>query len=175
MKKLGCAPLAGIAIVLVVLLVFGGNEAAGIYMSECASEEDDDSMMDCLAEIFEDDEEEKPEGTVTATGVYSYKDYDVNITAHIPLGGGAVTGSVSGACDGKVTGSFDGNNNGVLSGKLTGSCDPFFIKIPAGADYTGSVNKTGRTVPFSFTGKGGGITHQGSTTLTWQAEEKPAE
>ena len=159
--------MAGIVIVLVVLLALGGNEAVGVYMSECASD-DDASMMDCLMSMMADDEEEKaPEGTVTATGVYTFKDYDVNVTAHIPLGGGAVTGTVSGACDGKVTGSYDGKQNGVMAGKLTGSCDPFFVKIPASADYSGTVNKTGKSVPFSFNGRGAGITHQSSMTLTF--------
>ncbi len=137
----------------------GSNEAVGYHFSHC----DGMDLFDCMLHGTEDEELE--EGAVTATGVYSYKGYDVTITMNIPLSGGKVTGTVSGTCDGTVSGTFGGS--GPISGTLSGACDPFFVNIPAGATFNGSVNKAGKTVPISFAGKGGGITHDGSMTLTY--------
>jgi hypothetical protein len=79
-----------------------------------------------------------------------------------------VTGSVSGTCEGRVKGTFNGQPNGAISGTLSGVCSPFFINIPASAEFSGTVNKTGKTVPIEFTGKGGGITHEGAMSMTYQ-------
>ncbi|MDO8648886.1 MAG: hypothetical protein Q7R81_03820 [Candidatus Peregrinibacteria bacterium] len=160
MAKPGCGPIAAIIVILVGLVLFGTNEFIGYYFSECEEEE----VFDCLLGLFEDEPE--PEGVV-ATGVYSYKDYSVTVTANIPLEGGNVTGSVSGACEGSVKGTYDGQS-GVIKGRLAGSCDPFVIKIPSSADFNGSVNKAGKTVPIDFNAKGGSFTHNGSMVLTYQ-------
>jgi len=170
---MGCAPILAIVVIIIALLTFGANEGAGFYFENCMMEEED--MMDCLIEAFEDEEEEPKEGSVVATGEYSYKDYSITVVANIPLKGGNVTGTVSGSCSGQVKGTYDGQNSGVISGKLMGSCDPFFIKIPASAEYNGTVNKTARTVPIGFTGKGAGITHQGSMTLTWPEKTESSD
>ena len=159
-KKLGCGPLAAILLILVILLLIGSNEATGFYFTNCKGID----IMDCL---MDDLEETEPEGAVVASGVYEWKGYTVNITMNIPLEGGTVTGVVSGTCDGKVTGTYNGQSNGVISGSMSGVCAPFFINIPSSADFTGSVNKSGKTVPISFTGRGGGLSHQGSMTLTY--------
>ena len=160
MGKLGCGTLAAFIIILLILLVLGSNEAIGYYFSHCSGED----MMDCLLDRIEEPE---PEGAVTAGGTCTYKDYSVTVTANIPLAGGAVTGSVSGTCEGKVKGTFDGQNNGAISGALAGACSPFFVNVPASATFSGVVNKTSKTVPFSFTGKGAGLTHEGSMSLTY--------
>lgn len=160
-KKLGCGSLAGIMIVLLILLLVGSNEAIGYYFEHCDEDIAPNSdLMDCLMGGLEEPE---PEGAVTATGTYEYKGYSVNITMNIPLEGGNVTGSVSGTCEGSIRGA---NGSGV-SGKFSGTCDPFFVKIPASGDWSGSVNKAGKTVPIQFTGGGGGLSHQGSTTLSY--------
>lgn len=158
MGKLGCA---GVLIVILIILVFGGNELFGYYLENCSGDED---VFDCLLNAVEEPE---PEGAVTATGTYTFKDYSVNVTANIPLEGGNVTGSVSGTCDGKVKGSFSGQNNGAISGSMTGACSPFFVNIPAGAEFSGVVNKDSKTVPINFTGQGGGLTHEGSMSLSY--------
>ncbi len=154
--------MAAILLVLAALVIIGSNEALGYYMSHC----DEEELFECLMSGLEDDEPE-PEGAVTATGTYSYKDYPITLTLNIPLEGGNVTGSMTGTCDGRVKGTFSGKPNGVISGKVTGTCDPFFVKIPASADFNGTVNKTGKVVPISFTGRGGGITHEGSMSLEY--------
>lgn len=159
MGKLGCA---GLLILVLIVLVFGGNELFGFYLENCYEDED---VIDCL--LAATDEEAEPEGTVAATGTYTYKDYSVNVIANIPLEGGNVTGSVSGACDGKVKGTFSGQSNGAISGTMAGGCSPFFVNVPASATFIGTVNKDAKTVPFSFTGKGAGITHEGSMSLTY--------
>jgi hypothetical protein len=160
MGKLGCA---GILIVVLVIAVFGGNEMFGFYLENCQGEDD---VFDCVLAAASEEEEE-PEGAVTATGTYTYKDFDVTVTANIPLEGGAVTGTVSGTCAGKVKGTFSGQDGGAISGTLSGACSPFIVNIPAGADFSGVVNKGSKTVPIGFTGRGAGITHQGSMSLTY--------
>lgn len=157
-KKLGCGPLMAIFIIAFILLGVAANEGVEHYYVNCPDEE----LMDCLMGQAEEEEPE-PE-SVVATGTYTYKGYSVDITMNIPLGGGNVVGSVSGTCEGSIKGSF---NAGVLSGNMSGVCAPFFVNIPASAEMTGSVNKSGKTVPVSFNGRGGGITHDGSVTLTY--------
>ncbi len=152
--------MAGFLLVLLILVLLGSNEAIGYYFSHC----DDAGIFDCLMDVTPEPE---PEGAVAATGTYTYKGNDVHITMNIPLEGGAVTGTVSGTCEGKVTANFSGQNNGVISGSLSGVCAPFFINIPSSADFSGTVNKTGKTVPISFSGRGGGLTHDGSMTLSY--------
>lgn len=158
--------MAAIFLIGFILLVVIGNEGAGMYFSHCSDEDAD--FPDCLMEDLEAEmEEDEKEGTVVATGVYTYKGYSVTMTANIPLAGGAVTGVLSGTCEGKMKGNYNGQQGGNFSGTMTGACSPFFVNIPASALFTGSVNKTGKTAPISFTGKGGGITHEGSVTLVY--------
>lgn len=133
----------------------------GTYFIECV----DESIVDCIMTLTDD--EEPAEGAVAATGTYHYKDYAVTVTMNIPLQGGAVTGTVSGTCDGKVTGTYDGSQNGAISGNLTGVCAPFFVNIPAGASFSGTVHKTGKAVPIGFNGQAAGFSHQGSMTLVF--------
>lgn len=162
-KSLGCGPIIIFCILVVFMVGFGGNMAYGHYMSEC---EDADDIMACMMDWSE---EPVPEGSVTATGPYTYEGHTVLFTLHIPLGGGAVTGNVSGACDGTVkNGTYTGQDNGVISGNISGTCDPFVVKIPATASFTGTVNKAAKSVPISFTGKGAGFTHQGSMSLSFK-------
>ncbi len=161
---MGCGPLGLLIIIVITLLVIGGNEAVGFYFVNC----DDVELIDCIQEALEEEDEEEPEeGTVAATGVYTYKGHEVTITMNIPLKGGEVTGTVGGTCEGKVNGTYGGEPNGAISGSMSGVCAPFFINIPASAGYGGSVNKTAKTVPISFTGKGGGFTHEGSMVLSY--------
>ncbi|OGY32799.1 MAG: hypothetical protein A3A61_03340 [Candidatus Woykebacteria bacterium RIFCSPLOWO2_01_FULL_43_14] len=157
---LGCGTFMAFVLVLLILVAIGSNEAVGYYLKHCSGE----NLFDCLLDRVEEPE---PQGAVTATGTYSYKDYSVVVTMNIPLEGGSVTGSMSGTCDGSVKGSFSGQNNGVISGKITGACSPFFVNIPASADYSGIVNKDSKTVPVSFTGRGAGLTHKDSMSLSY--------
>ncbi len=159
MAKVGCGPLAAFLIILVALVMIGGNQAMSFYFENCQFGD----LMDCLLGNLEEPEE----GSVVATGTYTFKGYDVNITANIPLNGGTVTGTVSGTCDGQIQGTFDGKNNGVITGQMKGACSPFFVPIPSSATFSGTVNKTGKTVPFHFDGQGGGMTKSDSMTLTY--------
>ena len=150
--------MAAFMLILLILLALGSNEAVGYYLSHC----EDVEIMACLMGSLEDDEPE--EGEVVATGVYEYKGNSVTVTMNIPLAGGSVTGVVSGTCDGKFKGNYAG---GAITGSMSGVCAPFFVNIPASAQFNGSVNKAGKTVPLSFTGKGAGITHEGAMVLTY--------
>lgn len=160
-KKVGCGPAIIFGIILVLLIGVGSNEALGHYMSECRDAED---IMDCMLDWSE---EPVPEGSATATGTYTYQDYSVTLVLHIPLEGGAVTGTISGACDGTAKGTYNGQDNGAITGTISGACDPFFVKVPASATYNGVVNKGTKAVPISFTGQGAGVTHDGSMSLSY--------
>jgi hypothetical protein len=161
-SRVGCGPLAAIIIILLILVMLGGNEAMGFYLRNCQGVE----LMDCLMERLEDPEPE-PEGSVTATGTYNYKDFSVSVTLQVPLKGGSVTGTVSGSCQGKAQGTYSGQDGGAITGTMTGSCNPFIINIPASATFGGPVNKGGKVIPVSFSGRGAGITHDGAMTLTY--------
>lgn len=161
-SKLGCGPVIAFALILLILLMVGSNQAIGYYFSHCH----DMDVLECMMRGLGEPEPE-PEGAVAATGTYEYKGYAVTVTMNIPLEGGNVTGTVSGTCDGTVKASFDGQSNGTISGSLHGACSPFFINIPASADFSGTVKKTAKSVPIGFTGRGGGLTHEGSMTLSW--------
>lgn len=166
--KIGCGPLAIIVIVLVIIAaIFGINEGIEAYSLKCQG---DESIWDCLLRREEEESltEDQKNSVVTASGPYTYDDYSVSLTMKIPLSGGPVTGSISGACAGSVKASFSGQNNGVISGKITGVCNPFYVNVPASATFNGIVNKDSKTVPIRFTGKGAGITHEGSMVLAYQ-------
>lgn len=148
-------------LILLILLMVGSNEALGYYYTHCKDRE----LLECLMSGVEEDE--PGEGDVVATGVYEYKGNSVTVTMNIPLTGGAVTGTVSGTCEGNFKGTYNGQPNGAISASMAGVCAPFFVNIPASAEFIGSVNKTGKTVPVTFAGRGGGITHEGAMTLTY--------
>lgn len=152
--------MAAFLLVLVALVLIGSNEAVGYYFSHC----EDRELMECLMNQAE--EEDAPEeGSVTATGVYEWKGYAVNVTMNIPLQGGSITGSVSNTCEGSVKGTATAN--GGVSGSMSGVCAPFFVNIPSSATYTGSVNKAAKTVTIQFSGQGGGLSKNDTMTLSW--------
>ncbi len=161
-RKVGCGPLAVFLLVVVALILIGSNEAIGYYYAHCREMD----IMDCLMNGLEDDKGPE-EGTVVASGVYEYKGNSVTVTANIPLAGGTVTGSVSGTCEGSLKGTFSGQQNGVITASMSGVCSPFFVNIPASAEFTGTVNKSAKTVPVSFQGGGGGMTHADSMVLSY--------
>lgn len=161
-KGSGCGPLTFfIVLVVIAILIFGGNEAFGWYGINCGGMD----IFECAQEIMA--EEEAEENTVTAAGSYSYKDYSIKLTALIPLEGGEVSGTVTGDCNGKLAGNFDGKNNGKISGNIAGTCTVFFVNVPAKATYNGSVNKDSKNIPITFQGSGGGFSHSDSMTLSY--------
>lgn len=158
---MGCGTVMAFLLVLVALVLVGSNEAIGYYFSHCR----DMDLLECLMSGI--DEPEPEEGAVVATGSYEHKGYTVIVNMNVPLGGGAVTGTVSGECDGKITGTYDGKQGGTVSGDMSGVCSPFFVNVPAGAAFSGTVNKTGKTVQYGFNGESAGFSHQGSMTLSY--------
>lgn len=158
--KIGCGTIIAFVLVAFILLAIGSNAALGYYFSRC----NDLDIFECFLNQAED---EKPAGTVVATGVYSYDKYSVTLKANIPLEGGAVTGIVSGTCEGMLKGTFNGQNNGQLSGTIAASCSPFFVNIPASATFSGVVNKDNKTVPINFVGEGAGMKREGSMSLAY--------
>lgn len=161
-KGPGCGVSILIFILVVAGLILGSNELIGWYGFNCG----DEPIFECLDGVFSEDEAD-PKGVVTASGPYSYDDYSITMTMKIPLGGGEVTGNVSGDCGGKITGGYNGKDNGPISGKMAGSCKVFGVNVPASATWGGAVNKAGKVVPISFDGSGGGFSHQGSLPLSY--------
>lgn len=157
---MGCGTMIAFLLILIILITAGSNAALGYYLSHCQDKE----LFSCLLNRLE---EPIPEGAVTATGSYTYEGHSVTITAYIPLEGGSVTGTISGTCDGTLKGQFGGQNNGAISGTIVGGCSPFVVNVPASAEFDGIVNKDAKNVPIGFTGKGAGLTHEGSMTLTY--------
>lgn len=160
-RKMGCGGMIMFLIVLVILFGFGLNTAFGYYARHCV----DEDIIECLMNRTDDDQ--PAEGSVYATGTYTYKDYSAVLTLYIPLDGGTVTGNVTGECDASVDGAFSGNDSGVIEGTIVGTCSPFVINIPASAEFSGIVDKTNKTVSISFTGKSAGITHKDSMSLSY--------
>lgn len=69
------------------------NAGVGHYMENCEEGKD---VLDCMVAIAQED---KAEGAVAATGVYTYQDYSATFTLNIPLEGGTVTGKTAGTCN----------------------------------------------------------------------------
>lgn len=163
--KMGCGLAAVVVILVIVAAIFGINEGLGWYGLNCG----DEPIWECLQDKEDEGKltEEQQKSIVVASGPYSYSGYDVVVTAKIPLSGGPVTGSITGACNGKLTGSFAGGDNGAFSGKLAGTCEVFGMNVPASAQLTGSVNKEGKVVPIGFKGGGGGFSHSDSMVLAY--------
>jgi hypothetical protein len=104
---------------------------------------------------------------VSAHGSITKSKYTVNIELNFLLEGGSVTGSFSGACDGTISGYYDGKDGGALSGKAVGSCDPFFVPIPASGTFSGNVFPQQKTIPVTGSGSAGGFSGEGSLTFTF--------
>jgi hypothetical protein len=104
---------------------------------------------------------------VTAHGSITKSKYTVNIELNFMLEGGSVTGTFSGACDGTISGDYDGKDGGTISGKAVGSCDPFFVPIPASGTFSGNVFPQQKTIPVTGTGTAGGFSGEGSLTFTF--------
>lgn len=164
-EAVGCGPLAIIIIIFVIIAaILGINIGIEAYSLKCT---EDEPIWDCLQR--RDDEEalteDQKKSVVTASGPYSYEDYSITLTMKIPLSGGPVTGSISGACKGRVKGNFGGQNNSAITGTISGFCNPFYVNVPAKATFTGAVNKDSKAVPIKFSGGGAGFSHEGSMSL----------
>jgi len=103
---------------------------------------------------------------ISASGSYQKDKYGVFISLVFPKEGGSVTGSFSGDCNGTISGFYDGETTGMIRGKAVGSCDPFFVPIPASADFTGNVNMATKSIPITGTGSAMGFSGSGNVTLT---------
>ena len=164
----GFAPLALLLIALLLVALIYGIDEVIMALRECG----DLSFQQCIGlKPNKPSSEEAQKNMAMASGKYSFEDYGVTISADIPLDGGKVSGKVSGTCNGRLSGSYDGKDNGKIQGTLQGSCTiPLIgvpVKVPASADFNGIVAKGQKKVPIEFTGKGAGVEHSGSLTLTY--------
>ncbi len=82
---------------------------------------------------------------VVMKGIYKVSTYEINFSLTIPKSGGAITGSLSGACEGTVTGNADKqneNNTANISGSYSGECKPiptFGFKTPMSGSFSSKV------------------------------------
>ncbi len=165
----GLAAITLILIFLIILsLIFGFNFGYIYYLEECG----DLPVKTCLTDSGQEandrlDDSEEEIIPVVATGSASYKGYSANISLYFPLDGGSVTGSVEGDCSGTLNGVYSGENNGAISGKIFGSCSPFFVPIPAKAEFSGSVNQESKTVLITVSGSAAGFSASEPVTLTY--------
>lgn len=161
----GSSPLGLLLFFIIFLIILFMGDMAYIFLSEECMDKD---PLDCVMDMFSSEEEEAPEGSVTASGVLSGEfkgeTHSVTLTLSFPLKGGDVTGSFSGDCDGTIKGSYAGGNGGVISGNAKGSC--MFV-LPASGNFSGTVNQTAKTVPVNGKGSVPGFSKEGSMTLTY--------
>lgn len=104
---------------------------------------------------------------VSATGSFQKDKYSVSITMNFPEEGGGVTGSFSGDCSGNIQGVYEGKESGKIMGKAVGSCDPFFVPVPASAEFEGMVNSDTKIVLINGTGSAMGFSGSGNVTLSY--------
>jgi len=151
--------------ILILILLFCGD-LAFIFISENCI--DENPFVCLIGMLSEDEEEEKPEGSVTATGTisgeYDGENKSVTVTLTFPLEGGVVTGSFSGECDGNIKGKFAGGNGGAISGTGKGKCAWI---LPASGNFSGTVNTSSKTVPIHGSGSAAGFSGEGDLTLTY--------
>ena len=102
---------------------------------------------------------------IVATGNISGDKYNVTVTMNIPVEGGAVTGTFSGTCDGKISGTA--TKDGAISGEAFGSCSLVVVPVPARGEFDGTVIPQTKSVPIMGTGTAMGISKSGSITLTY--------
>ena len=128
--------LLGILFFLFILLIllFLGDMAFIFVSEECM----DRGIVECASDILGPDEEEQaPQGAVTASGMisgeYAGENHTVSVSLTFPLEGGSVTGSFSGDCDGSIKGTYAGGDNGAISGSAKGSCGFVF---PASGSFS---------------------------------------
>lgn len=153
-------------VIILLLLLFAGDMGYIALSKNCIDEDPFDCALNMLTE--DDEEEEQPEGNVTATGVisgtYGKSERSVSVSISFPLEGGPVTGTFSGDCDGNIKGTYAGGDGGAISGKASGSCA--FI-MPASGRFSGTVNHGSKTVPVSGEGSAAGFSGKGSLTLRY--------
>ncbi len=104
---------------------------------------------------------------VTARGTFSKGKYNVKVVLNFNLEGGVVSGEFSGDCSGTISGNYDGQDNGVISGKAVGSCNPFFVPVPASANFSGIVNQQQKNITITGTGTAVGVSGSGTLVLTF--------
>lgn len=104
---------------------------------------------------------------VTALGTFSKGKYNVKVVLNFNLEGGVVSGEFSGDCSGSISGNYNGQDNGVISGKAVGSCDPFFVPVPASASFSGTVNRQQKNISITGTGTAVGVSGSGTLVLTF--------
>ena len=162
MGALGILFLFILIIIFILMLDLGY-----IYLSKnCIGQEPIECALDMLSSSEEEEAPSKEAVTASGSisGEFQGEMRSVSVTLTFPLGGGAVSGSFSGDCDGSIKGDYAGGDGGAISGKGSGSCG--FV-LPASGNFSGVVNTVSKTVPISGKGSAAGFSGEGSLTLTY--------
>ena len=104
---------------------------------------------------------------VTAQESVEYQGYHVTITITIPLAGGTIHGSFSGDCNGTINGTYAGGNGGAISGSASGTCTVLYVPVPISGGFTGTVNRSQRSVTLVGSGDLANLADQGELTLNY--------
>lgn len=80
-----------------------------------------------------------PPNIITRSGKYDYQNYQLRYTLHIPKDGGAISGEVSGVCNGPILGDFDGKEGGIVKGVAQANCKIAVFSYHLEGRYTGKL------------------------------------
>ena len=82
---------------------------------------------------------------IVMKGIYKLSTYEVEFLITLPKAGGAISGALSGTCEGPITGNASAqnqNNTAEISGTYSGKCKPIptlGFATPMSGDFTGKV------------------------------------
>lgn len=82
---------------------------------------------------------------IVMKGIYKLSTYEVEFLITLPKAGGAISGNLSGTCEGPISGnasSQNQNNTAEISGNYSGKCKPIptlGFATPMSGDFTGKV------------------------------------
>ena len=82
---------------------------------------------------------------IVMKGIYKLSTYEVEFSITLPKAGGAISGSLSGTCEGPITGNATAqnqNNTAEINGSYSGKCKPIptlGFATPMSGEFTGKV------------------------------------
>lgn len=82
---------------------------------------------------------------IVMKGTYKLSTYEVDFSITLPKAGGAISGNLSGTCEGPITGNASAqnqNNTAEIQGSYSGKCKPIptlGFATPMSGDFTGKV------------------------------------
>ncbi|MBI2338392.1 hypothetical protein HYU95_04375 [Candidatus Daviesbacteria bacterium] len=107
------------------------------------------------------------ENIVVRSGEYSYSGYTLKYTLNIPKKGGAVTGNLSGVCEGPITGNYDGKEGGKAAGEAQANCRIAVFTYNLKATYDANLYLKQGKVDVNWAGEIPYTSNKGSFTVNF--------